>query len=184
MELVRYETAKRALAEARSIDEVKQVRDKAVMLRLYAQLAGDFEMQNWAAEIRFRAEIRAGEMISQTERNRGGRPAENQSSQTTGLPPTLAELGITRDQSSTWQMLARIPAGKIETLIARAKEHNEEFTTGGVLNEIAEDEDLDPKVRLRGLAESSVDNRPAKRGTYKERCAHEWVCAKCGKVQE
>lgn len=61
MTLTRYEAAKQALMEARSIDEVKDVRDKAEALRLYMKQAGEsLEMQNAVAEIKLRAERRAG----------------------------------------------------------------------------------------------------------------------------
>lgn len=62
--LVRFEAARHALAEARSVDEVKDVRDKAQALLLYAKQRDEsHEMQNDVAEIKLRAERRLGEMI-------------------------------------------------------------------------------------------------------------------------
>ena len=64
-QLVRFDAARHALAEARSVDEVKDVRDRAEALRLYMKQAGHgLEMQNDVAEIKLRAErVKARRMM-------------------------------------------------------------------------------------------------------------------------
>ena len=52
-----------ALEKARTVDEVKDIRNRAEALRVYLKQAADVDMQNWAAEIRIRAERRAGELL-------------------------------------------------------------------------------------------------------------------------
>jgi hypothetical protein len=72
-DLVLIDRAKQTLAEASSIGEVKAVIDKAEALRLYYRKATDgLEIQNRAAEIKLRAERRAGELLQEVGLQQGG----------------------------------------------------------------------------------------------------------------
>jgi hypothetical protein len=137
--LIRYDAARRALAAAHRVDEVKAIRDKAEAVRVYAKQAGDFGLQNQAAEIRIRAERRAGELLfdmqttGQRQAKERGRPKKVSS------PTTLPTLGITRDQSSKWQRLARmIDDATFDKAVAQAKEREGELTTAGLLRAVRE----------------------------------------------
>jgi hypothetical protein len=146
--LVRYDAARKALAAAHRVDEVKQIRDKAEAVRVYAKQAGDFELQNQAAEIRLFAERRAGELLADMAKNPGtrgeGRPRKDgtkirRSSGATTYPPKLTDIGITKDQSSKWQRLANlIDDATFERALIRAKERDGELTTAALLREIKE----------------------------------------------
>lgn len=121
MHLIKYEAARTALSEAHRIDEVKDIRDKAEALRAYARQAGDIEMVNWAAEIKVRAERKAGELLIEM-KDRGERHSGHgdqiAASSHHDAAPTLPALGITRDQSSRWQKKAAIPEPEFEAMLA------------------------------------------------------------------
>jgi hypothetical protein len=76
--LARYDAACRAVAECRSIDEAKDLRDQAEAIRVYAHQAKNRDMEIDAAEIRIRAERRLGELIAAQKASvglaRGGQP--------------------------------------------------------------------------------------------------------------
>src|ERR1700730_473795 len=112
-ELVRYDAACRALAEARSVDEVKDIRDKAMALRLYAQQANNKDLEADAAEIRLRAERRLGKTTQAQKEtvgfNEGGRPKTGFTENPVSVsPPTLAEAGIDKNLAHGARTLARM----------------------------------------------------------------------------
>ena len=59
-----YDAACRALAEAKSVDELKNILDQAAAMQACARQARNKEMEADAAEIRERAEYKLGEMIA------------------------------------------------------------------------------------------------------------------------
>ena len=128
-QLDKYDAAVHALAEAKRIDDVKSIRDKAVALKVYARQAKDRRLIESAAAIQLRAERRAGELLLQSEKNKGsrghGRPprlgGRRQRPPKKDETPKLADLGISKSQSSNWQDLARLDTGTFETHVAEAQ---------------------------------------------------------------
>jgi hypothetical protein len=110
-ELIRYDAMCQAIAAAYEVDEVKDIRDKARAIEVYARQARNIEAERRACEIRLRAERRCGQLLQQVEKAKGTRG--QLSGGRTVRPPedaqTLADLGITKSQSSRWQKLAAIP---------------------------------------------------------------------------
>lgn len=134
--LTRYEAARTALAEAHRVDEVKDIRDKAEAMAAYARQAKDNDLIQYATEIKVRAERRCGELLARTEKNTGAKGAgpiavERYDRNT----PTLAQMGLTKDESSRYQQLAAMPAEHFETAVATAKATAGEVTTAFMLRE-------------------------------------------------
>ena len=76
-DLVKYDAMVHSIAECKQVDEVKDIRDKALALEAYAKQAMNFEAERQCAEIRVRTERQRGIMLSQMEKakgsDRGGR---------------------------------------------------------------------------------------------------------------
>ena len=121
--------AQKALMEAKTLDDVKDIRDKAEAIRVYTKQQGGYlEAQNDAAELKIRAERKLGEMLKETVRHEGGRPKDKPSHGGSVLPD-----GISYNQSSRWQKVADVPEEKLEEHIASMRESRGEITTNGVL---------------------------------------------------
>ena len=73
-ELAKYNEACRLIAEAKAVDEVKDIRDRAVAMAAYARQAKNRDMEADAAEIRMRATCRLGEMVREQKRTIGLNP--------------------------------------------------------------------------------------------------------------
>jgi hypothetical protein len=164
-QLVRYEQARFALAECQRVDEVKDIRDKAEAMAAYARQAKDSELIQFATEIKVRAERRCGELLTSSAMNgeRATRERHGRGGQVAACdqPPTLAEMGLTKDQSSRYQQLAAMPDAHFETAVATAKDTAGQVTTAFMLREAGKGKPTKrqtkkDKERLEELAESKA----------------------------
>ncbi|WP_342620828.1 hypothetical protein [Rhodoferax sp. GW822-FHT02A01] len=81
---------------------------KAAVAKIGIRQANDSQLIQYATEIRVRAQRRAGEMLAQTPKATGVRmngPVVEANDRREAA--TLADMGITKDQSANWQSLAR-----------------------------------------------------------------------------
>jgi hypothetical protein len=120
-QLVKYDAMCSAIAKAYRVDEVKNIRDKAMAFALYAKQAKNYDAERQAQEIRVRAERKSGQLLHELPKAKGGNPnLPNRSRVATGWsePETLTKLGITKRQSSEWQRLAKVPDEEFEKAIA------------------------------------------------------------------
>jgi ParB family chromosome partitioning protein len=111
-----------------------QIRDKAEALRVYVKAAAaGLEAANAAAEIKLRAERKAGEMLAAMEKDKGGRPIETSNSALPVSVPSLDDLGIDKMQSSRWQREAKVPEEEFEAYIESCCYEGKEVTQAGLL---------------------------------------------------
>ncbi len=165
--LVRYDAMCRAIEQAYRIDEVKDIRDKAMALEAYARQAKNVEAERRASGIRLRAERKAGQLLKAMakarQRETGGKPKRSHRA----TVKKLADLGVSKTQSSRWQHLADVPEEKFELALANPKETP---STGAILRENAaepasETKTVEPEVlslldRLRDFEREYVKRDP------------------------
>lgn len=126
-----FDSAERALMEAHTLAEVVEVRDQAEAIRLLvSRQRRGLEWQNRAAEIKMRAERKAGELLSEVPRDPGGRPAQNSNHDGGSFQGAIDEAGIPETTARRWQKVAEVPEEEFEEYVSA---HEEEITTAGLL---------------------------------------------------
>ena len=113
-----FTKAAQMLAEADTIQKAKELKDLALTASDWAKRKdmGEEAIQ-YARSYALRAEIRMGELLQETERAKPGPDKKDRLPDVTE-PPTLAELGLTKRESSEAQLLASLPEEKQEAVIA------------------------------------------------------------------
>lgn len=125
-QLVRYDAMCRAIAAAHAVDEVKDIRDKARAIEMYARQALNKEAERQATDIRLRAERKCGELLVGLKEAgmlaKGGAPYHKPTGYI--VEPVdveesrLADWKLTKRQSHDFQRLAAIPPERFEADMA------------------------------------------------------------------
>lgn len=123
--------ARKALAAASRLEDVLGIRDQAEALRVYMKAASEsLETANAAAEIKLRAERKAGEMLAAMEKQG---PGQYKRSHDVTVCPSLDDLGIDKMQSSRWQKEASVSEEEFEEYLHQCFEQSREVTQSGLL---------------------------------------------------
>ena len=119
--------ARRQLAEAVTVEDLKMVRDVGEAAVRLAKSRRDVgaEAVLEGMEIVRRAERQMGVMLPEITGGRGGNKASN--------TVLLGDLGIERMQSSRFQRIAKLPEDQFEAWIASCRESGEEMTQAAAL---------------------------------------------------
>jgi hypothetical protein len=132
--LAQYDVACRALAEARAVDEVKDIRDKAAAMAAYAKQAKNKQLEAHAIEIRMRATRRLGQMIAEQKATVGlnsgtagkGRPKKlgtvNNTAPKKDERPTLLSQGIDDNLAKQARRWAALSEEKFKQAITNARD--------------------------------------------------------------
>lgn len=139
--LAKYDAAKHALAEAKAVDEVKNIHDVAAAMKAYARQSEDKQLEIDASEIRIRAERRLGELIREQKETVGlqsgargkagpgrGKNGVTQEDSVLDDRPTLADAGISKKLSSRSQAIAGIPEEEFEQTLGEHREQQQAVT--------------------------------------------------------
>lgn len=127
--LIKYEAACRALEEAHSVDEVKDIHDKAVAMRAYAIQAKNVDLEVMAAEVRARAERRLGEMLkAEKEAGRFGQGKRKSKVPNGGTLDviTFNDIGVDKHLSRRSQKMASISEQAFEAMVAGTRQQIKE----------------------------------------------------------
>lgn len=131
-EVALYDRMCLAIAECSRVDEAKDIRDKAMALEMYNRQARNLDAEREAANIRLRAERRAGELLKELARatprevaQAGGaakaatsKGETKQQTAPSAYAATLADLGMSRQTANRYQAVAEIPEAVFEEALA------------------------------------------------------------------
>lgn len=128
--LAKYDAMVSAIAECEAVDEVKDIVDKAVALEVYYRQARNIEAERQAANVRLRAERRAGELLKLLARAETPNPSganQHEVASTAVTQPkspyatALSDTGMSRQTAAQYQGLANVPEDEFEAALADPK---------------------------------------------------------------
>src|ERR1051326_6114089 len=151
--LAKLDRAVLALSQARTLDDILAIRDIADAARVYAQAAQrGLQAMNYAAEVKLRAERKAGAFLAELERAKPG-PKPKLAADSAGnsesaadsagnseYSQTLKDTGVTERRAQEWQKEATVPDGDFEAFVTETNETGNELTKTGLLKLAAKNE--------------------------------------------
>lgn len=165
VQLVRYESMRKAVARCATIDEAAEIKQTAAALEAYARQHNDKQLAAWTAEIKLRASIRIGELVRRLAAAKKRGP--NARSDNTSKVAAVASAGFPRRKAHQYEQLAGSKdergraAGKAaaEHYFAKAKAEGKLPTMRELRSAIrgAVEPTLNPPPPKKTLADPQVD---------------------------
>jgi hypothetical protein len=127
-ELALLDRVSRLLAEATTFEAIKSLRDRAEAVRKLAKM-GNYclEVLNRAAELKLRAERKAGEILRSLKLRGGDRRSKGHR-----VRLNLDDLGISRQDSKRWQCISSLPEEVFRQYIRTANKLGQEISSANV----------------------------------------------------
>lgn len=123
-ELVRYDAMRHAVQVAATMDEAKDIADKAAALKAYARQHHDPELFHWITEIQLRAKRRIGELSAGLETAEFINDANGHRRPKAGTAvkkDILAAAGLSKTEAHRCEQLARVDAEAFESYCREKK---------------------------------------------------------------
>lgn len=152
------ESPRQAVARVQSISEARELHDRARVLHAALRKVEESRaQQNYFAEVALRAARECGERLLQLQL--AIRRCENlkrgtERSQVTSSVPSLNEVGISKDQSSRFQKIARIDNVLFERYLQETKENGHDISVQG-LHRYVKSTELTPQGLARDRTEQA-----------------------------
>ncbi len=161
--------AREAVEKAKTVQELKGIRDQAEAVRQYAKQASEsLAIQNHCAEIKIRAERKAGELLKEMPKPHGSRGKGKKVEFHDGTP--LSDMGVDKKESHRWQLEASVPEKEFEAWVEETQEDGGELTSSGLRKKAREKKVAARKraaIRSRnGHEPGKVESLEAVTGTY------------------
>jgi site-specific DNA-methyltransferase (adenine-specific) len=132
--LIEWDSLSREIGEATTIQDLNALRSKVETIRVLSkQSKRGLETQNRIAEFRLRVDRKRGTWIAENIEVGGEGSNQHAKKELRSGRTTLAQIGISKSESSILQRLARIPEDAFLDYLKDARREKQEVTTIGLL---------------------------------------------------
>lgn len=164
--IAKLENATRALEEVKELSDILGIKDIAQAAVEYARAAKlGLEAQNRAAEVKLRAERKAGSLLAELQRGTAGRKSKDENISVRGdifspYGQAIDSARVTYQTAGRYQQVASIPEDDFENFIQDTKDAGEELTTNRALR-------LEKELQRNVVKEERKNNATLPNGKYR-----------------
>ena len=162
-QILKYDVARQALAEANNLDDVKILSDKADALQHYAKQIHDVDMEMWIAEIKVRAKRKIGKLTKEIQQAKTGGSGGGRSPDAgVSKAQQLKQAGISTQEASRCEKLSEIDEDEFEDVFVEAKKDKKPVTIASIEKKVKDKQKKttvdDKKAEYTEATISSIEN--------------------------